>query len=97
MYAGGLSELSSGSVRGSSLREGVWAEAVASPDSKTKQMKKRALDTIKHLKLKKADHVSERTRGVHQIFPTQTGHGRFDNGSTGIVNPTNALARRDVI
>src|ERR1700722_3451012 len=34
-------------------------------------MKKRAFDTIKHLKLKKVDRISERTRGVHQIFSTQ--------------------------
>src|ERR1700682_5707656 len=73
MYAGGLSYFSSGSVRGS-LRVGAWAEAVASPDSKSKQIKKRVLDTIKHLKLKKVDRISEHTRGVHQIFQTQTEH-----------------------
>src|SRR5207302_3007117 len=68
MYAGGLSYFSSGSLRGSSLRVGAWAEAAASPDSKTKQMKKRFFDILKHLKLKKADRISEHTRGVHQIF-----------------------------
>ncbi len=66
MYAGGLSYFSSGSV-GGSLREGAWAEAVLSPDSKTKQMEKRVLDTIKGLKLKKGDRISERTGGVHHI------------------------------
>jgi hypothetical protein len=40
-------------------------------DKKTKQIKKRDFYTIKHLKLKKADRISERTRGVHQIFSTQ--------------------------
>jgi len=75
MYAGGLSYFSSGSV-GGSLREGAWAEAVVSPDSKTKQMEKRVLDTIKGLKLKNGDRISERTRGVHHIFSTQTGYGR---------------------
>src|SRR5438552_49083 len=74
MYAGGLSYFSSGSV-GGSLREGAWAEAVVSPDSKTKQMEKRVLDTIKGLKLKKGDRISEHARGVHQIFSTQTGYG----------------------
>jgi hypothetical protein len=39
-------------------------------------MKKRAFDTIKHLKLKKVDRISERTRGVHQIFQRKIGHGR---------------------
>src|SRR5437667_9706138 len=67
MYAGGLSYFSSGSV-GGSLREGAWAEAAVSPDSEPKQMEKRVLDTIKGLKLKKGDRISERTRGVHHIF-----------------------------
>src|ERR1700686_905153 len=49
MYAGGLSYFSSGSLSGSSLREGAWAEAAASPDNKSKQIKKRVLDIIKHL------------------------------------------------
>jgi hypothetical protein len=70
MYAGGLSYVSSGSVR-ASLCGGSRAEAVASPDSKTKEIKKRAFDTIKHLKLKKLDRIPEHTRGVHQIFLTQ--------------------------
>jgi hypothetical protein len=74
--AGGLSYVSSGSVR-DSLCGGSKAEAVASGDNKTKQMKKRAFDTIKDLKLKKADRISERTRGVHQkFFQRKTGHGR---------------------
>src|ERR1700730_7098627 len=74
--AGGLSYVSSGSVR-DSLCGGSRAEAVASPDSETKQIKKLVFDTIKHLKLKKLkklkkiDRISERTRGVHQIFSTQ--------------------------
>jgi|SRR5882762_8879559 hypothetical protein len=69
MYAGGLSYFSSGSFLGT-LRVGAsWAEAAASPDSKTKQIKKRVFDVIKkHLKLKKGDRISEHTRGVHQIF-----------------------------
>jgi predicted metal-dependent TIM-barrel fold hydrolase len=46
----------------------TWPEAVASPDSKTKQMKKRVLDIIKNLKLKKSERISEHTRRVHQIF-----------------------------
>jgi|SRR6266404_833675 len=71
MYAGGLSYFSSGSFLGT-LRVGAsWAEAAASPDSKTKQVKKRVLDTIKYLQLKTGDRISERTRGVHQIFSTQ--------------------------
>src|SRR5437667_12072888 len=83
--AGGLSYFSSGSFRGT-LRVGAnWPGAVASPDSKSKQIKKRVLDTIKHLNSKKGDRISEHTRGVHQIFSTQTGHGRPDNGSAGIV------------
>src|ERR1700730_14314768 len=66
--AGGLSYFSSGSFRGT-LRVGAnWPGAVASPDSKTKQIKKRVFDIIKHLKLKKSDRISEHTRGVHQIF-----------------------------
>ena len=75
MCAGGLSYFSSASV-GGSLRAGARAEAVVSPDSKTKQMEKRAPDTIKGLKLKKGDRISERTRGVHHIFSTQTGVGK---------------------
>src|SRR5205807_5849248 len=52
--AGGLSYFSSGSFRGT-LRVGAnWPGAVASPDSKSKQIKKRVLDTIKHLNSKKA-------------------------------------------
>src|SRR5712692_10214995 len=78
MYAGGLSYFSSGSVR-DNLCEGVWAEAVAIATSEPKQMKKRVLDTIKHPKLKKGDRISERTRGVHQIFSTQTGYGVLVN------------------
>src|SRR5437660_6184231 len=66
MYIGGISYFSSGS--GKRPLGGLCPEAVASPDSKTKQMKKRVVDTIKHLKLKKGDRISERTRGVHQIF-----------------------------
>src|ERR1700682_1714932 len=73
MYIGGISYFSSGS--GKRPLGGVCPEAAANPDSKTKQMKKRILDTIKHLKLKKCDRISEHTRGVHQIFSTQTGHG----------------------
>src|SRR5713101_6091789 len=75
MYIGGISYFSSGS--GKRPLGGVCPEAAASPDSKTNQIKKRVVDTIKHLKLKKGDRISEHTRGVHQIFPTQTGHGRF--------------------
>jgi len=56
-----------------------WPGAVASPDSKSKQIKKRVLDTIKHLNSKKGDRISERTRGVHQIFSTQTGYGVLVN------------------
>ena len=66
MYIGGISYFSSGS--GKRALGGVCPEAAASPDSKTNQIKKRVLDTIKHLKLKKGDRISERTRGVHQIF-----------------------------
>src|SRR6266436_1489747 len=80
MYAGGLSYFSSGSFLGT-LRVGAsWAEAAASPDSKTRQVKKRVLDTIKYLQLKTGDRISERTRGVHQIFSTQNrgrGMGRI--------------------
>jgi hypothetical protein len=48
MYAGGLSYFSSGSFLGT-LRVGAsWAEAAASPDSKTKQIKKRVFDVIKN-------------------------------------------------
>src|ERR1700746_996104 len=65
--AGGLSYVSSGAVR-DSLCGGSRAEAVASPDSKTKQMKKRAFSTIKNLPLKKGKRISERTRCVHLIF-----------------------------
>src|SRR5438128_2173391 len=83
MYIGGISYFSSGS--GKRPLGGVCAEAVASPDSKSKQMKKRVVDTIKNLRLKKGDRISEHTRGVDQIFSTQTGHGRSDNDSTGIV------------
>jgi hypothetical protein len=64
---------------------GVWAEAAASPDSKTKQIKKLVFDTIKHLKLKKADRISEHTRGVHQFFSTQNqslNETRTDLGNT---------------
>src|SRR5229473_2997854 len=68
--AGGLSYFSSGSFRGT-LRVGAnWPGAVARPDSKSKQIKKRVFDIIKHLQLKKSDRISERTRGVHQIFST---------------------------
>jgi hypothetical protein len=68
MYAGGLSYFSSGSFLGT-LRVGAsWAEALASPDRKSKQVKKRVLDIIKHLQLKKGDRISEQTRCVHQIF-----------------------------
>ena len=74
MYIGGISYFSSGSEK--RPLGGVCPEAVASPDSKTKQMKTRVIDTIKHLKLKKGDRISERTRGVHHIFSTQTGYGR---------------------
>jgi hypothetical protein len=52
MYAGGLSYFSSGSVRGS-LRWGVWPHAMAGTDSKTRQVKKLAFDTLKNLKLNK--------------------------------------------
>jgi hypothetical protein len=77
MYIGGISYFSSGS--GKRPLGGLCPEAVASPDSKTKQMKKRVIDTIKNLKLKKCDRISERTRGVHQILSTQTGHGVLVN------------------
>src|SRR5438309_6136037 len=66
--AGGLSYFSSGSFRSTLYVGANWAEALASPDNKTKQIKKRVFDIIKHLKLKKADRISEHTRGVHQIF-----------------------------
>src|SRR5205807_2861119 len=69
--AGGLSYFSSGSFRGTLYVGASWAEALASPDNKTRQMKKLVFDIIKHLKLKKADRISEHTRGVHQIFSTQ--------------------------
>jgi hypothetical protein len=46
MYIGGISYFSSGS--GKRPLGGVCPEAVASPDSKTKQMKKRIPDTIKN-------------------------------------------------
>src|SRR5438105_12730461 len=68
MYAGGLSYFSSGSFRGTLYVGASWAEALASPDNKTKQIKKRVFDIIKHLKLKKADRISEHTPGVHQIL-----------------------------
>src|SRR5437667_4692457 len=72
MYAGGLSYFSSGSVRdGLRVGSSPAPEAVASPNSKSKQIKKRVLNTIKHLKLKKGDRISEHTHGVHQIFSTQ--------------------------
>jgi hypothetical protein len=77
MYIGGISYFSSGS--GKRALGGVCPEAAASPDSKTNQIKKRVLDTIKHLRLKKGDRISEHTRGVHQILSTQTGHA---NAST---------------
>ncbi|PYL17391.1 MAG: hypothetical protein DMF46_00420 [Verrucomicrobia bacterium] len=51
MYIGGISYFSSGS--GKRPLGGVCPEAAASPDSKTNQIKKRVLDTIKHLKLKR--------------------------------------------
>src|SRR5207302_8455266 len=66
--AGGLSYFSSGSFRGSLYVGASWAEALASPDNKTKQIKKRVFDIIKHHKLKKADRISEHTPGVHQIL-----------------------------
>src|SRR5205807_3004728 len=73
--AGGLSYFSSGSFRGTLYVGASWAEALASPDNKTRQMKKLVFDIIKHLKLKKADRISEHTRGVHQIFSTQNREG----------------------
>src|SRR5437868_12693033 len=75
MYIGGISYFSSGS--GKRPLGGVCPEAAASPDSKSKQIRKRVVDTIKHLKLEKSDRISERTRGVHQIFQRKTGHDRF--------------------
>jgi|SRR6266446_1072375 len=77
MYIGGISYFSSGS--GKRPLGGVCPEAAASPDSKSKQMEKLVLDTIKNLRLKKGDRISERTRGVDQIFSTQTGHGVLVN------------------
>src|SRR5438876_5990719 len=75
MYAGGLSYFSSGSVRdGLRVGSSPAPEAVAIATSEPKQMKKRVLDTIKHLKLKKGDRILEHARGVHQIFSTQTGY-----------------------
>jgi hypothetical protein len=50
--AGGLSYFSSGMV-GRGFGSSVWLEATATTDSKTKQVKKLAFDTLKHLKLNK--------------------------------------------
>jgi hypothetical protein len=50
--AGGSSYFSSGSVRGS-LRRGVWPDAMARRDSKTRQVKELVFDTIKYLTLER--------------------------------------------
>src|SRR5450830_1283478 len=50
--AGGLSYCSSGSL-GSGLGGPVWPEAMATADSKTRQVKKLAFDTLKHFQLNK--------------------------------------------
>src|ERR1700693_997240 len=74
MYAGGLSYFSSGSGW-SGLCGAVWPDAIGSTDRKTRQMKKLVFDTIKNLKLKKVDRISEHTRGVHQIFNANRASG----------------------
>ena len=70
--AGGSSYFSSGSVRGS-LRRGVWPDAMARRDSKTRQVKKLALETLKHLKLKRTvvtpRYLIIEKRGETSFFP----------------------------
>jgi hypothetical protein len=70
MEAGGLSYFSSGSVRGS-LRRGVWPDAIARKESKTRQVKKLAFDSLKHLKLKTVAtrYLISKKRGETSPFP----------------------------
>src|SRR5438552_3385468 len=70
MYAGGLSYFSSGSFRGTLYVGASWAEALASPDNKTRQIKKRVLDIIKHLQLKKATVYQNTHPASTKFFPT---------------------------
>jgi hypothetical protein len=63
-----LSYFSSGTV-GSGFGSSVWLEATATTDSKTRQVKKLAFDTLKHLKLNK--DIGQNRRGV-----------RFDNNES---------------